>query len=58
MVNNKLKVVLTISEDDDQLAIEQLAFANNKIKSSLVGHKIVKKIYVHKKIFNLITKKG
>lgn len=55
-INNKLRAVITLQEGLTEVEIEKIILNNPKIKDFLKDQKIVKKVYVAKKIFNLVVK--
>jgi leucyl-tRNA synthetase len=55
-VNGKLRAVITVPADATQDFVIEKALADEKVKASIAGKQIVKKIYVPGKMVNLVVK--
>jgi len=56
-VNGKVAGRVTISKDASQDDVEQIAFADEKVKAKLGDATIVKKIYIPGRMLNVVVKK-
>src|SRR5215831_14242330 len=55
-VNGKLRSRVLVSADADETTVLERALADEKVKASIAGKQIVKKIYVLGKMVNLVVK--
>jgi leucyl-tRNA synthetase len=55
-VDGKVRVVITIQADTDQVEVEQQALASPKIRPFLAGREVTKVIYVPGRVLNIVTR--
>jgi leucyl-tRNA synthetase len=55
-INGKLRDTVRVQRDIEQSGVEAAAFAIEKVKQSIAGKQIVKKIYVQGRILNIVVK--
>jgi leucyl-tRNA synthetase len=53
-INGKLRSRMTVTIDEDAEKIKQIALADEKIIALLSGAKVLKVIYVPKKLVNIV----
>jgi leucyl-tRNA synthetase len=54
-VNGKVRGRITVSADEDAEKIKSLAVSNEKISGFIEGKKVVRKVYVPKKLVNIVV---
>ena len=54
-VNGKVRGRMTVSADEDSETIKSLALANAKIAKLIAGKKLVREVYVPKKLVNIVV---
>ncbi len=55
-VNGKLRGRLTVSVDESDERIKELALADEKVKGFLEGKSVIKEVYVPRKLVNIVVK--
>jgi leucyl-tRNA synthetase len=54
-VNGRVREVIPVAADSDELDATEAAFSNTKVQQHLAGREVLKVIYVPGKVLNIVT---